>query len=1172
MSLSRLLCACLLSLALWQTVSVAAAQGPRATLTRVRGTVRVMRANTRQWATVRQSRQLLLYAGDQVQALQRSRATILVDGARVELEPGAHITITAARANRTERGYPSLLAVMGRVFVWLASSAGFELGAEGVVAGAGGTQFVFEVSAEGVTTVTVLEGSVYLYNDLGRVVIQAGEQSQISKDIPPTRPRQVDVSGYLEWEGTLENLWLGWETRYTPGATREALQQAASAAVQAADRTPTDTTLQLRAGEALQDLGDLKAAEERYRKALESSAGDPAVLLHLGYCLLELGLPDEANATFAQALTAVPGEPEAELGQVLALMASGDPSRVAEARASLGQFVTRHPEHGRGHLAAALLAIRSGDATGAQTALAQALRLDPGSYHALAYQSGLALARGDAAAARTAAEQAVAAAPASALAQQSLAAVLFYAGDLEGAAGAVRTALAANPLSAMAHLLAADVALASGDLEGGAAEAEMSVALDPTLAPALSTLGMARLARNELPAAESAFARALQASPQLVAAQTGLGATYLRQGRLDEALRAQAAALAWDRDAVSTHNNLGAAYLAAGRLEEAYAQFAEAIRLQPDSAIAHANLALAALELNRFAEAVAEGEKAVRLGDRSARLRTTLGRVYLKQNRVLQAWAVLRQARELDPDYALADLYLAEVNSRLGRSRDAVRETLVGVSKQPSAALDDREYARTIVRAAAGDDTLIRARTDGRGARGQNSYYLAAEHRESDWDGTHSDYRETTALGIVGRQTAFQRTDVLVASGQWDKRDRPGTSAAAGTVGDGDYHTTFRGVDAHYLARRPVSDGVVTLRLGYRDTDSDDHNPDSLDPDPKPYRHISLDYHGPMVEVRLDRPSTGGARLVAGAVISDQIRQISGLIGTRNPAGSDPPARFVPFGDDLDRQVGSFYVDYGWPLADKTRLVLGTRGAVADDMSPVWRPRLTLRHALGPDSTLLLLSWPVLSDDVSEISPVEEWALADPLSPLDLARGGYSQSHEAQYQRLTPGRSLVRVGVFHRDLRNLLIDLEDPARSAGVAPTVIGSGYVRGIKLEAERRLGRDVTGGLTVAWQDSRNDATGRDLPYQPELTGSLRLDYLSYSGWRGEVAMDCVGRRYSDPGATVRLDSTQLWRLTLAKQHSIQADFFLTILNLFDEDTGFWRGYPASGRRVSGGVEYRF
>jgi hypothetical protein len=327
-----------------------------------------------------------------------------------------------------------------------------------------------------------------------------------------------------------------------------------------------------------------------------------------------------------------------------------------------------------------------------------------------------------------------------------------------------------------------------------------------------------------------------------------------------------------------------------------------------------------------------------------------------------------------------------------------------------------------------------------------------------------------------------------------------------------------------------------------------------------------------MFEARVDRPYSDGGRLVAGAAISDQDRRISGLIGQRNPPGAEPPASFSPFSDSLERLAASLYLDYDWRMDPRTQLLLGVRGSVADDMSPVWRPRLSCRRALGPDTTLVLLSWPLLSDDVAEVSPVEQWALADPLSPLDLARGGFSQSHEVQYERLVAGHSLVRVGVFQRDLRNLLVDLENPALAAGATPVVVSAGRLRGVKLELERRLGRDFSGGLTLTYLDSRNKGTGRDLPYQPDATGTLRMDYLGASGWRGAVALEYVGRRYADLAATTRLGSTSLWHLSLAKQQSVHSDLFLTVLNAFDTEPGYWRGYPATGRRVSGGVEYRF
>jgi hypothetical protein len=330
---------------------------------------------------------------------------------------------------------------------------------------------------------------------------------------------------------------------------------------------------------------------------------------------------------------------------------------------------------------------------------------------------------------------------------------------------------------------------------------------------------------------------------------------------------------------------------------------------------------------------------------------------------------------------------------------------------------------------------------------------------------------------------------------------------------------------------------------------------------------------GPMLEARVDRPGADGARLVAGAAVAEGDRDISGLVGTLGPPGSDPPATFAPFADDQHRTAATFYLDYDQKLAEHTRLLLGGRVAAADDMKPVWRPRVSLRHHLGPKETLVLLTRPVLSDDISELSPVEQWSLTDWLSPLDLARGGYSQSYELQYERLSGQGTLLRLAAFHRDLRNLLVDLDDPRLSAGAGPTLVGSGSLQGLELEAERWLGRDLSGGAQVVWLDSNNDdAGGLDLPYQPSVRGQVRLDYLDANGWRGSLVMEHVGRRYADLAATTRLGSVSLWHLTLAKQQDLHIDLFLTVSNLFGKDTGFWQDYGAGGRKVRAGVEYRF
>lgn len=1146
-------------LGLWLSLlcgaEVWAQAAPTAQLTRVQGVVKLMRRGTGRWHQVRQPADCMLYPGDHVQTGQRSRATILIQGARIELTPGAHVVIPASQqARKAPRGLVSLFALAGRVFVWLIGSTGLELGTEGAVAGAEGTQFLLEVTAEGATVVTVYEGQVRFYNELGEVMVQAGERSQATKTTAPTRPQRVDVTGTMEWEATLQDLYLGWDQRYNPAAGRDALKsQSAPSGDDAAAKT--------KAGQALHDLGDFKGAEEQFQGALGTAPNSAAALTGLGHALLAQGLVADAGAAFDKAAQAEPGNADALVGRALVLASGGGPEKLAQARALLNAA-----NQGPALALAGLLAMRAGDAAAAADLLQRGAQA--GSFQARAYLAALHLAQGQADAARQAAQQAVQAAPASPLAQESLAAVEFYAGDLAQAQAAAAAALEANPQSAGARLLAAQVALAQGDLDTGLEQAEYSVTLDPSSGPAYTTLGLVFLARQELRSAQKAFNHALACDPKLVSAQTGLGTTYSRMGKLREAMALQQAAVALDPNRAAVHNNLGAAYLAAGKLDQAEAEFQQALKLQPDWGLAHANLALTWLEMNQYAQAVQEGEKAVSLGEKSARLRVTLGRVYLKQNRILKAWAVLRQARELDPDDAQTSLYLAEVDRRLGRNRDSLRETLAGVTRQPSAMLDDRDYARTVVQASAGTSWAARARVDGRANDGANSYYLAAGHETSDFDRDHSTWRQSTLLGVAGTQPAKDRVQAGLFSAQWEVRDRPGMLTGDGPE-DPDYRSRFSGYEMHYLDRRDLGGGDLLLRLGYRHATQQEENPDSLLADAKPFRSLRLGVNGPSAEARYDTVLRGSDRLTAGVAYADQRRWVSGEVGTAIPPAAPT---FEPFSDRLARDMAAGYVDYDRRLSASTRLLVGGKMAVTDDTRPVMRPRAALRKQMGHGGTLVLLTRPVLADDVTEISPVEQWALADWMSPLDLARGGWAQSYEVQYERLVDARSLLRLGVYQRDIRSLLVDLQDPELAPGAAPSLVVQGRLRGVQVEAERWLGRDLTAGVLLVFNQADNRDNGLDLPYQPEMLGQVRLDYLSPSGWRGAVVYNHVGRRYADLAAGTRLGSYDTVDLYVAKQQTLHTDLFLSIRNLLDEADGFYGGYPSAGMKFQAGVERRF
>lgn len=934
--------------AAWSADAVARAQ-----LVKVVGTVKVQRGGTGPAVTVSAPEHRMLYPGDRVQTMQRASCVILIDDTRVSLGPATVVAIPNGREAPPTARARRVWTVIGRVFIWLIGGRHIEIGSQAAVAAAQGTRFVLEVAEDGTTVITVLEGAVSFYNDQGEVTVAEGQQSTARPGQAPTRPMRVDPSGYIQYEAGVDTLWLDWEHRYQPGRSAEDLR----GQLQSLGAPETlDAAGAVARGRLLHDLGDAAGAEVAFGTALALDPGNPEATLGLGLALLAQGRVTEAVATLQEAVRLAPGNALAAVALAAAQASSGAEGAAARARATLA---TVRDGGAPAATLTGILAMREGDVAAARAALERAVAADSSAYQARAQLAMVALAEGNLAAAAAEAEQAVRLAPTSALAWTSRAAVAFFAEEQEEAAAAARAALTINPESASAHLVLSDIAVAAGDLDAGMGHAQLAVTLDPGCAPAWSALGMIYLARNDLKAAEKAFARALALSPQMISARTGMGLTYQRQGRLAQAVAAQKAAVALDTSSAAVHNNLGAALLAQGHLEEAVAQFEAALERQPGFSLAYANLALARLDQNRFAEAQAAAQRAIELGENSARTWTTAARVYSEQGRDEMAAIALRQAIELDESYALAHLQLAEVYLRQDRARDALRHQISGITEQPSGIAESRAYARTEITLRGGSFSGA-LRTDGRFGGGNGAYFLSGAWESEDWGRPHTDRDSGALLGIVGRQVGTDRTEALLLSWQTEDRDRPGRDLGGGVPEDPNYYSEFDAWQARYLTRqRSGSSAAITAGVGYTDTRARDTNPDALDPDPKPFRELRLEYTGPWVEARLDRWGQH-SRTTAGGAFSGETRRVAGTFG--------PPTGTV-FDNSENRSGATLYLWHRQQIGPETEVMAGGRAGFRQASRPVLRPEAYVRRQLGDRSTLVLLARPVLRDDVSELSP-----------------------------------------------------------------------------------------------------------------------------------------------------------------------------------------------------------
>jgi tetratricopeptide (TPR) repeat protein len=1020
-----------------------------------------------------------------------------------------------------------------------------EVRAPGAIAAVEGTTFQLDVSEDGTTVLTVAEGRVQFFNELGNVTVLSSQQSTAQVGQAPTRPIVVDPSSLTAWEANLRTLIVALEYPLVSTDPGE-LEQELVRRQQAVEERPEDPAAHASLAEALLDLHRTEEAIGQAERAVELAPDQGALHGVLGYSLLQAGRPGEAGEEIALASDAEPDEARWQVGLALVALGQRDGEPAAELLRQAAQLA---PDDAlpRAYLAAAYL--RAGDLESAAASASEAASLDPDSYLANTYLAYVHLAQGRLDDAVTAARRAVDEAPQSALAHEALGSALTFAGQLPEARLELDRALELNPLSAGSHLARSKLLAAEGEIEAARQEAQVAVGLNPESAPARSTLGLLFLLNNDPERAGRQFEQALARDPSLSEARTGWGVVLSKRGRFREAVEQQKLAVSLDTDSASAQNNLGGVYASLGQMERAIEHLKRAIELQPGWGMPYANLSLVHLEQNRFREALDAGERAVALGERSAFTHTVLARIYMRQGRTDRARAELRQAVALDEHYPQARFQLARLHLEQGRSRDALREILTSVAADPSAMLETRLYARTESTLAAGSHDRVHydMRHSDQADDGRLSYFGSLLLDDNDgFRSVNQDESEKFLEVIVGHQSRPTRQLVFFGT-LFDREGGLPGPATGDPPGDLDDRQDYTGYEAV---------------IDYRPKDTN------------PFRELTSrsTQHSP--EIRVEAALNERSSLNLGYTrLWDRTRD-DGVASLFDPSTGDIIPG--PFAVRSRLVTDTAWLEVATRYHDRFHLTLGGYWGQEAGTSSVLSPKVVALYR--PDRATLwsFVVNPLFRSNASELAPVE--ALADPkgLRALSFAGGGVGRSYELRYQRQGNRSSTVTGSLAYQQVRDLLIDVEDSAVTGLPARLLLDRGHRWVADAAYEQWLTDTVTGRTWVRWQSSHGrfphlQVSGTEWPHSPEWQAGGRLDYISVDGLRIGLEAVSVGSRLQDPEDAETVGSYFLLNLRIQSQRDLRRNYFIAVTNLTGKDYETFAGFPQPGRTILAGLEYR-
>jgi tetratricopeptide (TPR) repeat protein len=428
---------------------------PAAIVRTIDNQVQVLLAATR--APIAATRDMPVCPGETIQVAARSRAVVFITASNTLLALNQNSQLEIATPDPA-RPYVNLLR--GALLFITRVRRSFEVRTPFVNASVEGTEFVVQVGTDS-ATVTVLEGTVRAANDLGALVLGAGQQAVAAKGQAPqlqvvVRPRDA----------------VQWAIYYEPILPADTFAQ-----IDAVPAANQDAAFFVRRASLLLSVGQLDAARADLDQAqkLNGSYGDAYALRAI--TAVALNDKEQALESGRRAVELAPNSTAARLALSYALQAD---FQLEAARDVMSQAVMTSPNDAVAWARLAELRLMLDDVGGAEDAAQRAAMLAP---QAARPQVVLGFTQ---------------------LAQLKV-------GTAERTFDA---AIAAQSTEPLAHLGRGLALIRRGNLDEGRAELETAVALNPENATTRSYLGRAYFDERREGVAEQQFASAKTLDPQ----------------------------------------------------------------------------------------------------------------------------------------------------------------------------------------------------------------------------------------------------------------------------------------------------------------------------------------------------------------------------------------------------------------------------------------------------------------------------------------------------------------------------------------------------------------------------------------------------------------------------------------------------------------------------------